>query len=91
MKLPIVGYMILAGTFSANFYRIFSNRFSTDQRKLKELGGFMLNTGTTVGTSILGAIAGQVLIPIPFFGAMLGTVIGGYLGDKGGKSINSWI
>jgi len=28
-KVPIVGYMIFAGTFSASFYKIFSNRFST--------------------------------------------------------------
>ena len=34
-QIPIVGYMILAGTFSANFYKIFSNRFSTDKKKLK--------------------------------------------------------
>jgi phage tail tape-measure protein len=44
-----------------------------------------------VGTSILGAIAGQMLIPIPFFGALIGTVIGGYLGDKGTKKITSVI
>lgn len=34
-EIPILGYMIFAGTFSANFYRICSNRFSTDHRKLK--------------------------------------------------------
>jgi len=58
---------------------------------LKELGGLFINTSATVGTSILGAIAGQMLIPIPIFGALIGTVIGGYLGDKGGKKINSFI
>ncbi len=51
----------------------------------------MLNTTTTVGTSILGAITGQMLIPVPFVGAFIGSVIGGFLGDKGGKQINSWI
>lgn len=32
-----------------------------------------------------------MLIPIPFVGALIGTVVGGYIGDKGGKQINSWI
>jgi phage tail tape-measure protein len=45
----------------------------------------MLNTTTTVGTSILGAITGQMLIPIPVLGALIGSIIGGYIGDKGGK------
>jgi hypothetical protein len=83
--------MIFAGTFSANFYKIFSNKFSTDKKKFKEFGGFMLNTTTTVGTSILGAITGQMLIPIPIVGALIGSIIGGYIGDKGGKQLNSWI
>lgn len=51
----------------------------------------MLSTTTTVGTSILGAITGQMLIPIPFVGALIGSVIGGFIGEKGGKHINSWI
>ena len=79
-QIPIVGYMIMAGTFSANFYKIFANKFSTDEKKWKEFGGFMLNTTTTVGTSILGAITGQMLIPIPVFGAFIGGVIGGFIG-----------
>jgi uncharacterized membrane protein len=83
--------MIFAGTFSYNFYNIFSNKFSTDERKMKELGGFMLTAGTAVGTGLLGAVIGQILIPVPIFGALVGTVIGGFLGEKGGKQINSWI
>lgn len=90
-QIPIVGYMIFAGTFSASFYRIFSNRFSTEKKKLQEFGGFMLNTTTTVGSSILGAITGQMLIPIPVVGALIGSVLGGLIGDRGGKQINSWI
>lgn len=90
-QIPIVGYMIFAGTFSASFYKIFSNRFSTEKKKLQEFGGFMLGTTTTVGTSILGAITGQMLIPIPVVGALIGSVIGGLIGDRGGKQLNSWI
>ena len=51
----------------------------------------MIHSGTAMGSSILGAFAGQFLIPVPVVGALVGTVIGGYLGEKGGKMINSWI
>lgn len=44
-----------------------------------------------MGTSILGAIAGQMFIPIPILGALIGTAIGGYLGDRGTKKISSVI
>jgi hypothetical protein len=83
--------MILAGTFSANFYKIFTNKFSTDQKKFKEFGSFMFGTTVTVGSSIAGAITGQLLIPIPVVGALIGSVIGGLIGDKSSKQINSWI
>ena len=56
---------------------------------MKELTGFCIKTGTTLGTSVLGGITGQMLIPIPILGALIGTVLGGYIGDKGGKHINS--
>ena len=89
--LPMIGYFIAAGAFTVNFYKIFSNRFSTDSRKLKELSGFMFNAGVTVGSSVAGAVAGQILIPIPFFGAFIGTVVGGMIGDSSAKQVNSWI
>lgn len=30
LQLPILGYMLLAGTFSLEFYRILTNKFATD-------------------------------------------------------------
>ena len=89
--IPVVVYMIAVGSFSAAFYNIYSNKFATEGKKLKQLGGFMIHSGTAMGSSILGAFAGQFLIPVPVVGALVGTVIGGYLGEKGGKMINSWI
>lgn len=51
----------------------------------------MFGTTVTVGSSIAGAITGQMLIPIPVVGALIGSVIGGLIGDKSSKQINSWI
>ncbi len=39
-----------------------------------------ITTTTIIGSSITGALVGQALIPIPVFGAFVGSVIGGYLG-----------
>ena len=51
----------------------------------------MITGAATVGSSILGGIAGQLLIPVPVVGALVGTVVGGYLGEKGGKYFHSWM
>lgn len=80
MVIPIIGFLIVAGSFSKAFYTIFSNKFSTDSKKLSELTGFVIKTGATVGTSIVGALVGQALIPIPIVGALVGTVVGGLIG-----------
>jgi phage tail tape-measure protein len=46
-----------------------------------------LTATTSVGTSIIGGIIGQSLIPIPVVGALIGSVIGGFLGERGGRKI----
>jgi hypothetical protein len=82
-KFPVVGFLMAAGSFGKTFYQIFSNKFSTDSKKLAQLTGFTIKAGATVGSSILGAFVGQALIPVPIVGALVGTVIGGFLGEKG--------
>ena len=91
LALPIIGFFIAAGTFAVEFYRIFSNHYSTDTKKLAELTGFLIKTGTTIGSSIIGAMVGQTLIPIPVVGALLGTVVGGMIGDRGWREVRSII
>lgn len=34
MSVPILGFLLAAGTFTKTFYNIFSNKFSTDSKKL---------------------------------------------------------
>ena len=77
---PLVGFLMAAGSFTKAFYRIFSNRFSTDSKKLTELTGFVIKAGATIGSSIVGGFLGQALIPIPVVGALVGTVVGGLVG-----------
>ena len=89
--IPIVGFLIAAGSFTHAFYKIFSNHFSTDSKKLSEITGFVVKTGATVGTSIVGALIGQTLIPIPVVGALVGTVVGGLMGERGCKKVTSMI
>lgn len=37
----------------------------------------------SVGSAVAGMMLGQTLIPIPFLGAFVGGVIGGFLGQTG--------
>lgn len=88
---PIVGFLMAAGSFGRAFYQIFSNKFSTDSKKLAQITGFTIKTGATIGTSILGAFVGQALIPVPVVGALVGTVVGGLLGERGCREVTSMI
>jgi hypothetical protein len=88
---PIIGFLMAAGSFTQAFYNIFSNRFSTDSKKMAELTGFVIKAGATIGSSIVGALVGQALIPIPVVGALVGTVVGGLLGERGCREVTSMI
>jgi uncharacterized membrane protein len=70
-------------SFTYSFYYIFSNKFSNEKKKLRDLGNMTIGTATSIGSGILGAAIGQTLIPIP----VLGTFIGGFLGEFGGRKI----
>ena len=48
-------------------------------------------TTTTAGSTVAGALIGQSMIPIPVVGALIGSVVGGYFGDKGGKKISNYL
>lgn len=91
MEIPILGYFFLAGGFTYSFYQAFSNEATNNPKKFKK---FTQDTATVFGTastSIAGMLLGQALIPIPFFGAFLGGVVGGFLGQKSTRTINNLI
>lgn len=41
-----------------------------------------------VGTTMTGVALGSILIPVPFLGAFIGGVFGGYLGEKGTRELS---
>ena len=55
--------------------------------KMGQIGKMALGTGSLVGTSVTGAIVGEILIPIPILGAVVGGLIGGYFGVKSNNYI----
>ncbi len=86
-----MGYFLIAGSFTYSFYSILKNDMTTGKRKAQDLGGMALTATTSVGTSIIGGIIGQTLIPIPVFGALVGSVIGGFIGERGCRKITKII
>lgn len=80
LQVPIVKYFFVAGGLSYTFYHTFSNEATSGSKKMKQLGSAGVTAVGSVGTAIAGMTIGQILIPVPFLGAFVGGVVGGFLG-----------
>ena len=63
------------------------NKMNSTDKKIKDFGSLAIVASTSLGTSIAGGIIGQILIPVPVLGALIGTTIGGFLGERGSRKI----
>lgn len=45
----------------------------------------------SVGSTLAGIFLGQLIIPVPFLGAFVGGVAGGYFGTKGVYRMNEFL
>ena len=63
------------------------NKMNSTDKKIKDFGSLAILASTSLGTSIAGGIIGQILIPVPVLGALIGTTIGGFLGERGSRKI----
>eukprot|EP00919_Chromeraceae_sp_WS-2016_P070049 GHVR01166085.1.p1 GENE.GHVR01166085.1~~GHVR01166085.1.p1 ORF type:complete len:127 (+),score=8.53 GHVR01166085.1:874-1254(+) len=79
-NVPIIGYLLVTGGYSISFYSIFSNQMSNRTKKIQEIGNITIDTASSIGSGILGAVIGQSLIPIPILGAFVGGVVGSFVG-----------
>ncbi len=82
-KMPLICNLIYVATESPNIWRAFTSPQGGIGTGSKEL----LKTIVKLAGFSAGAAIGQALIPIPFVGAMVGGIVGGWLADKAvGKS-----
>jgi hypothetical protein len=79
-SVPLIGYLFVTGGYTYSFYAIFSNRYSTFNKKFREIKNMTIDTVSSVGSGIIGAFVGQSLIPVPVLGAFIGGVVGGLIG-----------
>ena len=86
-KFPILAIMMITGGYSLTFYQLYNNDVIDNELKLKQIGLMTLDMGTKVGASLLGAVVGQTLIPIPIVGAFIGSVFGGFVGSVGATTL----
>jgi len=63
------------------------NKMNSTDKKIKDFGSLAIVASTSIGTSIAGGIIGQLLNPVPVLGALIGTAIGGFLGERGSRKI----
>ncbi|CAD8144276.1 unnamed protein product [Paramecium pentaurelia] len=73
MHLPIISYLVASTFLLYSFHNTLSNKVLSIQNKFKIFGNFGVKTSIGVGS----AIAGQILIPMPIVGAVVGSVVGG--------------
>ncbi|CAD8056301.1 unnamed protein product [Paramecium sonneborni] len=73
MNLPFVGFLIGQTFLLYSVHKVFSNKVLSMQNKLKNMG----HIGAKVSIGIGSAMAGQILIPLPVVGALIGSVVGG--------------
>lgn len=84
-EVPIISYLIIAGGFTYSFYVTFKNGATSKIKKAKLIGNATLTAVGSIGSTIGGILLGQALLPIPFLGAFVGGVLGGFFGTKGVK------
>ena len=77
---PLLGYLFISGGCTYSFYYIFSNKYANKVKKMRDLGNMTIGTAASLGSGLLGAAVGQILIPIPGVGAFVGGFVGGFLG-----------
>jgi len=63
------------------------NKMNSYDKKIKDFGSLALVASTSIGSGIAGGIIGQILIPVPVLGALIGTAIGGFLGERGSRKL----
>lgn len=57
-------------------------------KKANIIGKATVSAVGSVGCSLGGILLGQAMIPVPFFGALVGGIFGGYFGAKGTNKFN---
>jgi hypothetical protein len=88
-EVPILNYFIVAGGLSYTVYVNYKDEIASSLTKMKNIGKASVLAVGSVGTAVTGIILGEIMIPIPFLGAFVGGVIGGYFGEKGNRFITS--
>ena len=70
------------GGFVGAFSAALSNEATSTTKKVKEISYTSVATASTLSSTLGGAFIGQMAIPIPVIGAILGGVSGGYFCSK---------
>lgn len=79
-SIPILGKLILIGGLGYQAADVLRNADIQTIKKIEKIVGISLSMTVTVGTSLGGAVAGQILIPVPVLGAFIGGMVGGLVG-----------
>ncbi len=79
-EVPILNYFIIAGGLSYTVYSNYKDEISSSLKKMKQIGKASFLAVGAVSSTVAGMMIGEIVIPIPFFGAFVGGLVGGFIG-----------
>lgn len=79
-EVPILNYFIIAGGLSYTVYSNYTDEISSSMKKMKQIGKASFLAVGAVSSTVAGMMIGEIVIPIPIFGAFVGGLVGGFIG-----------
>lgn len=81
----------MAGGLTHSFYKAIRSDARSGLNKIKHFSHASVASVSTVSATIAGVTIGQLLLPVPFLGAFVGGMMGGFLGSKGSANVSEFL
>ena len=77
-NIPYVGIALASVLGVYSIKNVFSNKLIKNSERVKAVAEALTKNGACLGMAFGGGVVGQMIIPVPFLGAFIGSAIGGF-------------
>lgn len=88
LQIPLVGGTIFTALEFYGMGKIIQSDNISEEVKSSEIFKTVTKVSMSIGSAVTGGIFGQILIPVPVVGALVGSFLGGAIGTLFGKAID---